>query len=1194
MVRVISTHHFANQNVQVIEQPTASAIAHPDKLLLALSSHSIEVRNLKDHAEVLFTFPTVDEVTQIMHCLNGNFIATLESKFNRQNHEINFVRVYLNWDSLATMQQSKMTSSGVSLTTSECGMVQPMRARIAGRVTPTTNQSELGNLEMIEIPVKRNPQQINVCQISGNLIIQMNKSITIYTFEIKTHDISKLKFIDFEELPLTIDLCFYPREIHIAENYFACSNGDTFHMFKIVNKQQKEILIANELNSEYSFHYNNQDQDKPINYKQLLKNEALNMGKEKITVYLPTIMKENSIIHKYCPFTFCDKEIKAAIRFSPNIIDVKSFNYEIEDLVQLRLKPIVVECAQKQVTEEFKCLTLKPLYVKPNLLKARKNNDINNTLKSLHRNLLHSVACIITTQQEGYLYQFCDYDTSKSIDHCISIYPFTAPIYKIVLENHFLHALTETGLESYTLRIGHELCKHLEVIDNENSACPSVQESVCLMGLRPFLGVEEILISENHLLLLANSDSSPTHSVSSSGSSSTTTSAYWTLYDLELPSAKTVFNDISIVANSHRFSSSQTYCHLMNEGHVILRLNLVLNRWSFNENSNVNLAVIKESNSDDLVEAYRTSCALLADHYVMCLNKNDYSLCVPYYKMAKVYPLEVLNRIKKIQEQSNNNNIKGLLYYLKTILLDTKSSLEIEKLYIAGSKQNISEKIIELFEKHSLDDLPNLILKSNILRQYSTDKLISVLTKRTGDINTRNPEKSLALTLLYIQKCNNRRAEDVLAIILKEDLSKILKDNHELLFEVSVSAKSKSFTFSELSILLMGVYPKITSEIFVGLIVEKKVISFHKMLKIFLEYLPASIGTDTTTGREVLQKTLEMYFTSYFSKFDEIELNKLVLDWASSEGLKLLVRSYLSEVQIMQIKEKNTKKEVDIDKDINTQENDQDQEKPYFEEPKSNEKQKFLFSNFRYEYLDKMPPYQPEITSKLYQATLNKPIESENQPNPDADFVLKKLQAILCSPIANKHILVDLVVFLDMNENLRGHLSMLSIILLINEAISLLVEKCPQCLLQFGKDRFSKLDEWKHLIATIQNKIVRLSENKELQHVCFFYKKILKDVLTHVAMSMNLEQLLQVFPQKLKTKDAENTTKNSNVLECEPIINLDDIESLLKHSKADGNVLNEIQNYEPYITICKETMHANQIKKLITTTGQQLLCTLNL
>lgn len=72
---------------------------------------------------------------------------------------------------------------------------------------------------------------------------------------------------------------------------------------------------------------------------------------------------------------------------------------------------------------------------------------------------------------------------------------------------------------------------------------------------------------------------------------------------------------------------------------------------------------------------------------------------------------------------------------------------------------------------------------------------------------------------------------------------------------------------------------------------------------------------------------------------------------------------------------------------------------------------------------------------------------------------------------------------------------------------------------------------------------------------------LFSDVLTHVATTMRLEELLQVFPQQMDDED---------------------------------DVLNEIQNYEPYLIMCKETMHANQIKKLISATGQQLLCTLNL
>lgn len=48
------------------------------------------------------------------------------------------------------------------------------------------------------------------------------------------------------------------------------------------------------------------------------------------------------------------------------------------------------------------------------------------------------------------------------------MYPFTAPIYQIVLEDYMLHALTEAGLESYTLRVGHQLTRNVHKVNNIN------------------------------------------------------------------------------------------------------------------------------------------------------------------------------------------------------------------------------------------------------------------------------------------------------------------------------------------------------------------------------------------------------------------------------------------------------------------------------------------------------------------------------------------------------------------------------------------------------------------------------------------------------------------------------------------------------------------------------------------------------
>lgn len=56
----------------------------------------------------------------------------------------------------------------------------------------------------------------------------------IYNFVVKVHDISKLRFIDFEEVSLQVELSFLPSEMTFCENYIACMNHDHMHMFKIV------------------------------------------------------------------------------------------------------------------------------------------------------------------------------------------------------------------------------------------------------------------------------------------------------------------------------------------------------------------------------------------------------------------------------------------------------------------------------------------------------------------------------------------------------------------------------------------------------------------------------------------------------------------------------------------------------------------------------------------------------------------------------------------------------------------------------------------------------------------------------------------------------------------------------------------------------------------------------------------------
>ncbi|KAB0791054.1 hypothetical protein PPYR_02854 [Photinus pyralis] len=1155
MVRVITVHNFVNQHVQVVEQPTASTVAPPDRLLLALNSHCVEVRDLKCESNLLFTFPTVDQVRQLLHCLNGNYVATLESKVNRQNRQINYARVYVNWDSIATLQQSKMTSSGASLDSSECGMVQPMRARIAGRVTPTTNQSELSNLEMIEIPAKGNPCNVACCQISGNLLVQAGKTLFVYGFQVKTHDISKLRFLDFEELPLHVELAFVPLKITLCENYIACLNRNNIHMFKVIWK-----LSAPERSKEpdkCDINFKVPKDNVTIDYKELLRRERINKKEEKITVNLPSIVKSNSLIHKHSPFTFIDKEMNALVKLNHPLED-KTHKYELVHLIQLRLKPIIIENTRSQVVEEFKCLVLHPLYCEGSKCA---DGGVPRVLRSGFRGCLKEVVCVITTLQEGYLFQFCDAESDTNLDNCISVYPFMGPVYSVALEGHLLHALTETGLETYTVRVGHQLCRSVEETDSISNVCPPKEQLLCLIGHRQFIGIEQMLITDNYLVLLANGDNSPTHSIGSNSSSNTST---WTLYALELPTPKMIFTDIAIAANAHRFSAPQTYCHLMSEAHMILRLTLHVLKWAIREGNVCSLIPVK-SNTEELLDAYHTSCCLLGDHFV--INECNYQLCLPYYKMAGIVPHEVLKRFRRVQEESNAEEMRGIIYYLKLVLREPRLKAP-DNLSETAWKQSFIEDVLQIFHKQAYLDLSYLIIKNGILREYCTHKLIGVLRDQSFDDPYRETERLLALGLLHMQEYNLDKAKVVLSQIIGGDiLLALLEENWHLLFE-RLSKHKRSFVFSEFAVILMITHCDILSNTFNFLIKNEKV-TLHDTLLMFMEYLQLNMGSEGLAAAKVMRTMLEDYFKFYFSHYESNNIGQFSSIAPSSLQLAMtvLVRSYLSQLQVFQLKEANNPQ---IQEKICANDTDEEKkadESPLFPNgvPKRNAKS-YLFAGQRYEYLDKMPPFQIEITSKLYEKCVENYVAVDTfAPNEEADLILQKLQALLCSGVLPEEAIVEAKTFLSVNNTLRGYTSLMSILINKNDVVNYLLNSCPQCLLQYGKDCFTNDEDWQTLVTSTQTKIIHLSVDEDLNRICFYYKKILKDVLTHLATTLSVEDFQKVLPhRRIDNEDHEE------------------------------NIRDEIYSYDTYLTICKETTQANQIKKLITTTGHQLLRTLNL
>lgn len=58
-------------------------------------------------------------------------------------------------------------------------------------------------------------------------------------------------------MPFTIELSFRPTQVCICENYVACVNRDTMHMFEVVaasNKDANEGMVDNSVvNGDFSF-----------------------------------------------------------------------------------------------------------------------------------------------------------------------------------------------------------------------------------------------------------------------------------------------------------------------------------------------------------------------------------------------------------------------------------------------------------------------------------------------------------------------------------------------------------------------------------------------------------------------------------------------------------------------------------------------------------------------------------------------------------------------------------------------------------------------------------------------------------------------------------------------------------------------------------------------------------------------------
>lgn len=70
-------------------------------------------------------------------------------------------------------------------------------------------------------------------QATGNLLVSSHTSLCLFQLVSRTHDISRVRFLDFELWPVTLELSFAPAYLSIVEDVVAAMDSDSLHVFRI-------------------------------------------------------------------------------------------------------------------------------------------------------------------------------------------------------------------------------------------------------------------------------------------------------------------------------------------------------------------------------------------------------------------------------------------------------------------------------------------------------------------------------------------------------------------------------------------------------------------------------------------------------------------------------------------------------------------------------------------------------------------------------------------------------------------------------------------------------------------------------------------------------------------------------------------------------------------------------------------------
>lgn len=385
------------------------------------------------------------------------------------------------------------------------------------------------------------------------------------------------------------------------------------------------------------------------------------------------------------------------------------------------------------------------------------------------------VSCFIGSRLHGYLY-----DVANKA-RLISSFSFMSDTRGVASDGYLFHALSQSSVETFSNRAMQAALFNRPATESEHAKwlkqpCPSPNMDLTLMASNKLIGGCCLAASRDYLVVLTKSEDSQ----ASTGN--------WLLQSLRKPPSEPTWNIYILLKRDPlilyqqfveygkeiRGTSPPMYQHVISEGHVLLRSQLLLN------------SVLSSSVREELNKTLSENCFSLADS--LCSDSRGpkvvASIAAKYFILSEAPVAEVLHHITSNYPQSKGPPYQVLLKYLSMVMTGEECK---------GQLEPIAHTVLDLFAQYKPSQLSHIILVSP-LGQLAPDHGLVLLSDQLQSAHKSHEtfKGQLCQVILLLRLEREEEAKSIIRQLPEEFLTSWLKDN------VGVVMDTSSMTLTQL------------------------------------------------------------------------------------------------------------------------------------------------------------------------------------------------------------------------------------------------------------------------------------------------------------------------------------------------------------------------------------------------------------